>query len=199
MGRLPHTTMHRLERMSRLRDYKLEKSAADPRGWKVFDGDGHTVGVVRDLVIDTDRMTTAFVDVELDRKLFELRDDPHILVPMRRAHREGNDRRLVVPELTRSRVAALYQARAEHEAGFWERWWQGDTRAAAETTAAVWSAGGPVAAPVADVDVRPFDDARARERPYADDESPRRRPLHPDERLTARDRDVVSDHRRFDE
>ena len=52
--------MRRMERMSRLRDYKVEKGIPDPRGWKVVDGEGHHVGVVRDLVIETDRLDAAF-------------------------------------------------------------------------------------------------------------------------------------------
>ena len=83
MSRRQHTTVvRRFERMSRLRDYALEKGAVDPRGWKVLDGAGHAVGVVRDIVVDTDRMTAAYVDVELDARTFAIEGDPRILVPM---------------------------------------------------------------------------------------------------------------------
>lgn len=191
--------MRRMERMSRLRDYKVEKGIPDPRGWKVVDGEGHHVGVVRDLVIDTDRLAAAFVDVELDAKTFELRDDPHVLVPMRRAQRDGGERRLVVPELTPSRVTALYEARAEHEARFWDEWWHAIEHPAsadlsAETTPRLTRP--PDAASPIPGDVVRTADALP---PVDDDPGVDRRPGTPDERMVARERDEFFDRRRFDE
>jgi sporulation protein YlmC with PRC-barrel domain len=123
MARHQHTPLRRFEPMSRLKDYTVEKGLADPRGWKVLDGAGQEVGQVKDLVIDTDRMAATYLEVELDSKSFA-HDDPIILVPMARAERDGSHHRLVVRELSRSRITALFDARAAHEAGFWERWWR---------------------------------------------------------------------------
>ena len=81
------------------------------------------VGEVKDLIVDTDRMVAEFVDVELDTKFFALRGDPHILVPMTQTHRDGDARRLIVRELTRSRVGALLLARDERQIAFWREWW----------------------------------------------------------------------------
>jgi hypothetical protein len=112
-----------LERLSRLRDFKVEKHQIDPRGWKVLNGDRHPIGKVEDLVIDTSRMTAAYLDVELDAKLFELRDDPHVLVPLSVAQRDGDHHRLIVSRLTVQCVEELNEARARHDAEFWTRWW----------------------------------------------------------------------------
>jgi hypothetical protein len=114
--------MRRLERLSRLRDYDVDRNEPDPRGWTVIGRDGHAVGEVQDLIVDTERMTAIYLDVELDTKLFDLRnDDPHVLVPVERAHPDG--RRLVVDEITRTWVDELRSARELNHREFWDRWW----------------------------------------------------------------------------
>jgi len=115
--------IRRFERLGHLGDHRVAKGMLDPRGWKVADGNGHVVGEVKDLIVDTDRMVAEFIDVALDTKLFALRGDPHILVPMTQAHRDGEGRRLIVRELTRSRVGALLLARDERQITFWREWW----------------------------------------------------------------------------
>jgi PRC-barrel domain len=117
-------TIRRFERLGHLGDHRVAKGMVDPRGWKVADGNGLVVGEVKDLIVDTDRMVAEFVDVELDTKLFALRGDPHILVPMTQAHRDGDARRLIVRDLTRSRVGALLLARDEKQLAFWRDWWR---------------------------------------------------------------------------
>ena len=42
---------------------------------------------------------------------------------MTQAHRDGERRRLIVRELTRSRVGALLLARDERQIAFWREWW----------------------------------------------------------------------------
>lgn len=120
----------RFERLSWLRDYVVDKHQVDPRGWHIVNVERRTLGVVKDLIVDTERMTAAYLDVELDRKLFHLRDDARILVPMARVQRDGDHKRLVVDTLTRERVSALHAARAAHEREFWDRWWEMDRNGA---------------------------------------------------------------------
>ena len=115
--------IRRFERLGHLGDHRVAKGMLDPRGWKVADGNGQVVGEIKDLIVDTDRMVAEFIDVELDTKLFTLRGDPHILVPMTQAHRDGEGRRLIVRELTRSRVGALLLARDERQIAFWRECW----------------------------------------------------------------------------
>ena len=131
MARHQHVRLRRFERMSTLKEYTVEKGLTDPRGWKVLDTTGQTVGQVRDLVIDTDRMAAAYLEVALDPKSFVTQDDRVILVPMSRAERDGSNNRLIVRDLTRSRITALFDARAAHEASFWESWWRDEESAGA--------------------------------------------------------------------
>ena len=123
--------VERFERLSYLRDFTVARDHIDPRGWKVLNVEGHVVGEVKDLIVDMDRMRAAYLDVELDRKAFELRD-PHVLVPMSRAQRDGDHRRLIVQGLTRERIAELRAARETYMREFWNRWWDVDRAVVSE-------------------------------------------------------------------
>jgi sporulation protein YlmC with PRC-barrel domain len=118
----------RLERLSRLREYDVGRNEPDPRGWTVVNREGHAVGEVKDLLVDTGRMSATYLDVELDTKTFDLRDDdPHVLVPVERAHTDG--KRVVVDDISGSWVNDLRAAREEHQHAFWDRWWhRGESR-----------------------------------------------------------------------
>lgn len=113
--------------LSRMPDYAVERHEPDPRGWPVVNGRGNKVGEVKDLVVDTRRMTARYLDVELDTKLFDWRgDDPHILVPVERAHIDG--RHLVVHDISDTWVADLRAQRHAHYLEFWDTWWSGVER-----------------------------------------------------------------------
>ena len=131
------------ERLSWLRDFKIDKHQIDPRGWHVVTREGRTVGVVKDVIVDTDRMMGAYLDVELDRKLFDLHEDPHVFVPMARATRDGSQHRLMVDGLTRERVDSLYVARWEHDRRFWDAWWNADSNVAGAMAPATAAAATP--------------------------------------------------------
>ncbi len=113
----------RFERLSRLERFDVEEGDVDPRGWSVTTPGGESLGEVKDLIIDTERMRGTYLDVELDTKQFDLRDDPHVLVPVERAHRDRNHRRLVVEGLARERVLDLVAEREAAATAFWDRWW----------------------------------------------------------------------------
>lgn len=122
-----------LTRLSRLPDYGVERHEPDPRGWAVMNGRGSKVGEVKDLVVDTQRMTATYLDVELDTSLFDWRgDDPHVLVPVERARVDG--KHLVVEDITDRWVEDLRAERNAHQHEFWDRWWgRGEGRQGAGT------------------------------------------------------------------
>lgn len=168
----------RYERLSWLRDFKVDKHQVDPRGWHVVAQDGRTAGVVKDLIVDTERMTGAYLDVELDRKLFDLHEDPRVFIPMARAHRDGSHHRLIVDGLTRDRVANLYAARWEHDRRFWDTWWNADSNVAATMAPTTAAAATPDELRRALDDVQPGESVRipvikeeivVERRPVADD------------------------------
>jgi sporulation protein YlmC with PRC-barrel domain len=109
-------------RLSRMPRYKVERHEPDPRGWTVVNGLGKKVGEVKDLIVDTNRMTARYLDVELDTKLFDWRgDDPRVLVPVEYAHIGGKN--LVVPDITETWVADLRAERNASVREFWDHWW----------------------------------------------------------------------------
>lgn len=114
----------RFERLSRLKGFHVDKHQIDPRGWSIASPvDGRAIGEVKDLFVDTERMAAAYVDVQLDTKLFDLSDDPRLLVPMHRVRRDGDHKRLIIDGLTREHVTELRLAREEHNRLFWDDWW----------------------------------------------------------------------------
>jgi hypothetical protein len=140
MHQMKHAHTRRLrhfEPLSRLGDFQVEPHQADPRGWNVLSPDGRTVGEVKDLIVDTERMRGRYLDVELDTSAFELHDDPHVLVPVEQARRDGKRHSLIVDGLTPDRVAELIEARDRHFDAFWEQWWSG----AADATRTTGSVG----------------------------------------------------------
>jgi sporulation protein YlmC with PRC-barrel domain len=112
-----------MERLSRMRDYQVAPNEPDPRGWTVVNRDGRPVGEIKDLIVDTDRMSATYLDVELDTRLFDFRgDEPRVLVPVDRAHRQG--RRVLVDDIAPGWVQELRAARELDAREFWDRWWQ---------------------------------------------------------------------------
>jgi len=122
------THARRFERLSRMHDYDVDRHEPDPRGWTVVNRDGRAVGEVKDLIVDTERMTAPYLYVELDGRMFDLHDaDRYLLVPVERAHASG--KRVVIDDLTPSWVRELCTARDVHQREFWDRWWHRGERA----------------------------------------------------------------------
>src|SRR5688572_11640417 len=116
--------MKRYERLSRLRDYKVDKHQVDPRGWNVVNTEHKAIGAVRDLIVDVETMTGAYLEVELDAKLFDLHSDPRVFVPVARAERHGTHKHLFVPGLDATRVHEMIAERDRGYVEVWDRIWQ---------------------------------------------------------------------------
>jgi sporulation protein YlmC with PRC-barrel domain len=120
----------RLERLSRMQGYDVAPNEPDPRGWKVVNSERRPVGEVADLIVDAERMVATYLDVELDTRRFNLSgDDPHVLVPVGKAHAEGH--KVVVDDIGSGWVSELREARAAHNSEFWDRWWHQRDRSTA--------------------------------------------------------------------
>jgi hypothetical protein len=190
--------VHRFERLSHLgKAYEVDRHQVDPRGWNIVGRDGQTIGKVKDLIVDKERMTARYLDVELDSKMFDLRGDPHVMVPVERAHRDGDHKRLTVEGLSPDRVTELCAARERHYSEFWDRWWALDP--AAERGAS-WTRTAPHAPQVPQTEVRrAIEEVRPGEQvriPVVNEEIVvERRPVHSDELVTARERDAVPPRR----
>lgn len=122
MGSHDAVAVEPFTRLSRMPGYAVERHEPDPCGWTVVNSQGKKIGEVKDLIVDTNRMTARYLDVELDTKLFDWRgEDPHVLVPVEHAHIDG--KHLLVPDITQAWVADLRAQRKAHVHEFWDRWW----------------------------------------------------------------------------
>jgi sporulation protein YlmC with PRC-barrel domain len=102
--------------------YDVAPNEPDPRGWKVVNRERRRVGEVTDLIVDRERMAATYLDVELDTKRFDFSgDDPHVLVPLDRADREG--RSVIIEDIDTGWVSHLRSAREANRLEFWHRWW----------------------------------------------------------------------------
>lgn len=86
-----------LARLGDLGDLRVAKGVTDPRGWKLLSGDGHPVGEVRELIVDTAAMTTRYLDVDVDEKKLDLEPlDRHVLIPAERVRLDRTRKHVVV-------------------------------------------------------------------------------------------------------
>lgn len=74
-----------------LDDYKVADGEPDIRGWTVKSADGHDLGKVEDLLVDTGAMTVRYLDVELDKKVRKDTDNRHVLVPIATAQLDDDN------------------------------------------------------------------------------------------------------------
>lgn len=122
--------MKRFERLSRLNGYGVDSHYRDPRGWDIVNADHRSIGEVKDLIVDTSTMKAVYLDVELDSKLFDVGGDPHILIAVEHAEREGKHKHLIVPGLDSVRMQELLVERERHRYDFWDTWWRQGSSAA---------------------------------------------------------------------
>lgn len=80
----------RLNPMRDLPDYKVADGEPDIRGWSVYAATGRELGVVADLLVDTDMGEVVMLDVDLRR------DDRHTLAPIKAAWIDRDVRRVVL-------------------------------------------------------------------------------------------------------
>jgi len=177
--------MKRLERLSRLSGYTVDRHQIDPRGWDIVSPDRRPIGEVRDLIVDTATMKAVYLDVELDGKLFDLGGDPHVLIPLERAEGEDKHKHLLVPSLDYVRLQELLAERDLRYYEFWNTWWQrGQTAAGPSSSPTVSQQLSTDDLQRALDNVRPGEHVRI---PIVNEEIIiERRPLHRDEQDVAR-------------
>jgi uncharacterized protein (TIGR02271 family) len=102
----------RVAPLSDLDDFQVAENEPDIRGWKVRSSDSREVGKVKDLIADTGSMKIRYLDIELDKKSLDLRDDRRVLVPVGAA-RLNDDDDLVLINRASSEFARLPEYRGE--------------------------------------------------------------------------------------
>ncbi len=98
----PHDFRHtpderpRVAPLSELSDFKVAENEPDIRGWKVRSSDGREIGKIKDLIGDTGAMKIRYLDVSLDKKALNLKDDRRVLIPIGAARLNDDDDVVVI-------------------------------------------------------------------------------------------------------
>lgn len=94
----------RLVALHDLKDFKVAKEDPDARGWRVIGADGERFGKVKDLIVDPHEMKARYLDVEVDRRIFNEDYDRHLLVPIGAATLDREDDKVFVPFIDRTSI-----------------------------------------------------------------------------------------------
>lgn len=90
-----------------LDDFRVADGDPDVRGWDVIAADGHKIGEVDELLVDTAAMKVRYLDVDLDDGVVRAGENRHVLIPIGYARVDEQDDRIFVDDLDSARFAAL--------------------------------------------------------------------------------------------
>ena len=93
-----------LRRLRELPDFEVADGNPDVRGWAVRGGDGHSLGVVHELIVDPQALKVRYLDVELEARFRPNDYETHILLPIGVASLDAEDDNVFVPALTAESV-----------------------------------------------------------------------------------------------
>lgn len=102
-----------LRRLSELDDFEVADGDPDIRGWDVKSSDGRKLGEVEELLVDLDAMRVRYIEVELDKKELNLREDRRILVPIGTARLDDEHDNVLVSQSSTDLLAAPQYDRAK--------------------------------------------------------------------------------------
>ena len=83
----------KLARLSDVKNFDVAHGDHDIRGWEVRTPDERKIGKVEELIVDTAARRVRYLDVKVDRKVLDVDNDRHVLVPIGavRLQENGND------------------------------------------------------------------------------------------------------------
>lgn len=83
----------RLARLEELKGFQVAEGDPDIRGWEVRTPDDRKIGKVEELIVDPVERRVRYMEVKVDRKVLDLDDDRHILIPIgtARLKEDGHD------------------------------------------------------------------------------------------------------------
>ena len=111
-SQMPGGEAGRLTHLTDLKDFKVADGDPDIRGWSVKTSDGVKLGKVTDLLVDGDAMKVRYMEVALDKRIIDLDDDRHVLVPIGAARLNDDDDVVIL-----SRTAGELTAMPEYKRG----------------------------------------------------------------------------------
>jgi uncharacterized protein (TIGR02271 family) len=93
--------MDRVVPLNQLPGYKVADGEPDIRGWDVVASDGHRLGKVEELLVDTQANKVRYVEVDVDG------DDRHVTVPIGYARLEESRHQVLVDRMGSDQLRAL--------------------------------------------------------------------------------------------
>lgn len=100
----------KLRRLGDLDDFKVASDDPDIRGWDVKTRDGRDIGEVEELIVDLSARKVRYVEVDLDREGFGLRESRKVSIPVESAEINRRDQTVMVTGLSRDAIAAMPQS-----------------------------------------------------------------------------------------
>jgi uncharacterized protein (TIGR02271 family) len=107
-----------LRRLGELDNFEVASDDPDVRGWAVKTRDGRGVGEVEELIVDPSARKVRYLEVDLNRDSFQLKDARRVSIPVESAQINSQDRAVFVSGLSTEQIAALppttYESRVGH-------------------------------------------------------------------------------------
>jgi len=97
--------------LSDLSGYAIEDPAPDIRSWPVKLRDGGTLGIVDELVVDTDHLCVKYLEVKLGKEFKYAEENEWILVPMQATHLDLEHEAVIINRLPASGMAEAPRSR----------------------------------------------------------------------------------------
>jgi uncharacterized protein (TIGR02271 family) len=107
----------RIAPLDELDNMKVADEDPDVRGWDVVAADGHRIGEVDNLIVDTSAMKVRYLSVELERGERGASGDRSILIPVGQARLDENNDRVFVNDMhaEQLRSAPTYSGRFDRD------------------------------------------------------------------------------------
>jgi photosynthetic reaction center H subunit len=93
--------------LSEMKKFKVADEHRDIRKWRVITSDGLRLGEVKELLVDRDAMKVRYMDVVLNKDLFERQVDRRVLIPVGLARVMDEEDRVWLENTTASEVLRL--------------------------------------------------------------------------------------------
>lgn len=93
--------------LKELKKFKVAEGDADVRGWRVVSSDGVKLGKVSELIVDRNAMKVRYLDVHLNKDIFDRDVDRHVLVPVGLARVLADTERVTLDNTTLSEILRL--------------------------------------------------------------------------------------------
>lgn len=93
-----------LVRLKELKKFKVAEGDADVRGWKVTSADGIRVGKVDELIVDRESLKVRYLDIHLNKDIFDRDVDRHLLLPVGTARIDRDTDRVMLDQTSISEL-----------------------------------------------------------------------------------------------